>query len=152
MAQHQVHEVLVPNLAVPPHQPRRSAPVVDTVIAAVVIVPWECHVEIVDHPTSEHPMPPHLLNEHAIERLHLAWIECQVPSITPSRDGSTVEHPRHGVATSTHFIHDIRPEMCCELGTLCIGADAGPVAPVVQAGVEDHDIWDAVTGHEVGPD
>jgi hypothetical protein len=76
MTQHQVNEVLVPNLAVQPHQPRRLTPVVDTIVAMVVVVPWERYVEIVDHPTSEHPMYLHLVNKHAIERLHLTRIEC----------------------------------------------------------------------------
>jgi hypothetical protein len=54
--------------------------------------------------------------------------------------------------TSPDFVHDSGPELCCEIRSLRVDADAGLVAAIVQARVQDHDVWNTITGHEGGPD
>jgi hypothetical protein len=54
--------------------------------------------------------------------------------------------------TSPDFVHDSGPELCCEIRSLRVDADTGPVAAIVQARVQDHDVQNTITGPEVGPD
>nr|GMD75694.1 hypothetical protein Iba_chr13bCG3140 [Ipomoea batatas] len=46
--EHEVDEVLVPDLAIPPHELGGGSAIVDPVVAPIVVVPWKGHVEIVD--------------------------------------------------------------------------------------------------------
>lgn len=146
MSQHQVHEVLVPDLPVPPPRLRRRPAVMHPVIAPVVVVPRERHIELVDHTAGYHPSLRQFLHHHAVERLHLARIEREIPRVPSRRDRRPVEQlRRRPIPLLPRMPHHFLPKPRRVLRSLGgESLETLPVDPVVQTGVQYHHIRSSI--------
>ncbi|KAG0498466.1 hypothetical protein HPP92_002757 [Vanilla planifolia] len=145
--EHEIDEIMVPDLPVTPPCQGRFPAIVHPIVATIVVVPREGHVELVHHAAvGEHRLRQQLLLQYPVESFHLARVEPHPTGVTPSRYRRPVEHPRRLCPALPNVRHHRVPERGGLLRRLREPPHAIPIDAVVEARIEDDSIGDAAAG------
>ncbi|KAH0470538.1 hypothetical protein IEQ34_000261 [Dendrobium chrysotoxum] len=134
MDKHEINEILMANLAVPPFSHRRLPAVMHTVVTTVIVMPGESHVELVHHTAGQHSPSRQLLLQNPIKSLHLARIKPHIPRKPAGGDSRPVENPWKrfpGWLLTVHARHQRLPVSGGILRSVSEAADALPVDSVM---------------------